>query len=122
MQREAAQLAAQVNTLQQDLDGLRGRIDALEGLGERTVALEKAQQQLIADLGTANQQVTEMQAKVTALDTKVDQQEERTQGREEVLKELIPVFDNLERGQTWTLHGYIIEGELPPDPEPYVAE
>ena len=35
---------------------------------------------------------------------------------------LIAVFDNLEQGQTWTLHGYIIEGELPPDPEPYVAE
>ena len=35
---------------------------------------------------------------------------------------LIAVFDNLEQGQTWTLHGYIIEGGLPPDPEPYVAE
>ena len=35
---------------------------------------------------------------------------------------LIAVFDNLEQGQTWTLHGYIIEGALPPDPEPYVAE
>jgi hypothetical protein len=35
---------------------------------------------------------------------------------------LVAVFDNLSQGQTWTLHGYIIEGELPPDPEPYVAE
>ena len=35
---------------------------------------------------------------------------------------LIAVFDNLEQGASWTLHGYIIEGELPPDPEPYVAE
>ena len=35
---------------------------------------------------------------------------------------LVAVFDNLEQGQTWTLHGYIIEGELPPDPEPFVAE
>lgn len=35
---------------------------------------------------------------------------------------LIAVFDNLSQGQTWTLHGYIIEGELPPDPEPFVAE
>ena len=34
----------------------------------------------------------------------------------------VAVFDNLSQGQTWTLHGYIIEGELPPDPEPYVAE
>jgi len=35
---------------------------------------------------------------------------------------LVAVFDNLEQGQTWTLHGYIIDGELPPDPEPFVAE
>ena len=35
---------------------------------------------------------------------------------------LVAVFDNLEQGQTWTLHGYIIEGELPPGPEPFVAE
>ena len=35
---------------------------------------------------------------------------------------LIAVFDNLEQGQSWTLHGYIIDGELPPDPEPFVAE
>ena len=35
---------------------------------------------------------------------------------------LVAVFDNLEQGQTWTLHGYILEGELPPDPEPFVAE
>ena len=26
---------------------------------------------------------------------------------------LVAVFDNLEQGQTWTLHGYIIDGELP---------
>ena len=35
---------------------------------------------------------------------------------------LIAVFDNLEEGQSWRLHGYIIEGELPPAPEAYVAE
>lgn len=95
MQREAAQLATQVNALQQDLDGLRGRIDALEGLGERTVALEKAQQQLVSDLGTASQQVADMQVKVTALDKKVDQQEERTQRFETFLQELQTLLSNL---------------------------
>jgi len=35
---------------------------------------------------------------------------------------LIAVFDNLSENSTWDLHGYIIDGELPPAPEPYVAE
>ena len=35
---------------------------------------------------------------------------------------LIAVFDNLSAGQTWTLHGYIIDGELTPAPEPFVTE
>ena len=34
---------------------------------------------------------------------------------------LIAVFDNLSQNQTWTLHGYIIEGGLPADPEPMVT-
>ena len=34
---------------------------------------------------------------------------------------LIAVFDNHVAGGTWTLHGYIIEGGLPSDPEPYVG-
>ena len=95
MQREAAQLATLVGTLQQDLDGLRGRVDTLEGLGERTVALEKAQQQLDTDLEAASQQVTDMQAKVTALGKKVTQQEERTQRFETFLKELQALLGNL---------------------------
>ena len=35
---------------------------------------------------------------------------------------LIAVFDNHVANQTWTLHGYIIEGGLPPDPEPMASE
>ena len=35
---------------------------------------------------------------------------------------LIAVFDNLHGNSSWTLHGYIIDGELPPAPEPYVTE
>jgi hypothetical protein len=35
---------------------------------------------------------------------------------------LIAVFDNLDEGGTWTLHGYIIDGELTPAPEPFVTE
>ena len=35
---------------------------------------------------------------------------------------LIAVFRTVTEGSTWDLHGYIIEGELPPAPEPYVAD
>jgi hypothetical protein len=35
---------------------------------------------------------------------------------------LIAVFDNLVEGSGWTLHGYIIEGGLPPDPEPMASD
>ncbi len=70
MQREASQLSAQVDTLQQDLNDLRGRVDLLEGLGDRTVALEMAQEQLAADQETANEQMTALQTDMAALDEK----------------------------------------------------
>jgi len=35
---------------------------------------------------------------------------------------LIAVFQNVTSNSTWDLHGYIIEGELTPAPEPYVTE
>ena len=35
---------------------------------------------------------------------------------------LIAVFQNVTSGGTWDLHGYIIDGELTPAPEPYVTE
>jgi chromosome segregation ATPase len=95
MQREASQLSAQTDTLQQDLDGLRGRVDMLEGLGDRTVALEIAQQQLAADQETASQQVTALQTEIAALNEKVTLQEERTQRFETFLIDLQTMLDNL---------------------------
>jgi hypothetical protein len=35
---------------------------------------------------------------------------------------LVAVFDNHVEGPGWTLHGYIIEGGLPPDPEPLTSQ
>jgi len=88
MQREASQLSAQTDTLQQDLDGLRGRVDIVEGLGDRTVALETAQQQLASDQETASQQVTALQTEIAALNEKVTLQEEQTQRFESFFKDL----------------------------------
>ncbi|MDY6846743.1 MAG: helix-hairpin-helix domain-containing protein [Chloroflexota bacterium] len=95
MQREASQLSTQTDTLQQDLDGLRGRVDTLEGLGDRTVALEAAQQQLAADQETANQQVTALQTEITALNEKVTLQEEQTQRFDTFLKDLQTILIKL---------------------------
>ena len=35
---------------------------------------------------------------------------------------LTAVFQNVTSGSTWDLHGYIIDGELTPAPEPFVTE
>jgi hypothetical protein len=95
MQREVGQLAARADTLQQDLDGLRGRVDMLEGLADRTVALEKAQEQLVADQETTNQQVTALQTELDALSEEIALQGERTQRFETFLKDLQTVLGNL---------------------------
>jgi hypothetical protein len=35
---------------------------------------------------------------------------------------LSAVFNNVTEYGTWTLHGYIIDGELTPEPEPYITD
>jgi uncharacterized protein (DUF3084 family) len=95
MQREASQLSAQMDTFQQDLDGLRERVNMLEGLGERTVALETAQQQLAADQKTVSQQVTALQDEIAALNEKVTLQEEQTQRFETFFKDLQTILIKL---------------------------
>ncbi|HEX7555144.1 MAG TPA: helix-hairpin-helix domain-containing protein [Leptolinea sp.] len=95
LNRELTQLTEQANTMQKDMNGLRVRIDTLEGLGERTVALEKAQTKLAADQKTASQQMTALQAEVTVLTEKVTKQEEQTQRFETFLKDLQTLLGNL---------------------------
>lgn len=88
LQREAAQLAARVETMQQDLTGLRTRVDTLEGLGARMVALEKSQAQLSTDVGAASRAVAGMQAEVGVLQEKASQLDQRTQRFETFLTDL----------------------------------
>lgn len=95
MQREISQLSGRADALQKDLTGLRERVNAFEGLGKRTVALEKNQKQLTADLEIVSQQVSAMQAEVTTLNEKIILQEERTQRFEIFLKDLRTMLDNL---------------------------
>jgi predicted nucleic acid-binding Zn-ribbon protein len=95
MQREAGQLSTQIDAFQQDLDGLRGRVDILEGLGDRTAALEAAQEQLADDLETTRGQVNDLQTEIAALNEKVTLQEEQTQRFETFLKDLQTILIKL---------------------------
>jgi Skp family chaperone for outer membrane proteins len=95
MQREASQLSAQVESFQGDLDGLRERVDILEDMGDRTAALETAQEQLSADLETLRGQVTDLQTEITALNEKITLQEEQTQRFETFFKDLQTILNQL---------------------------
>ena len=95
MQQEADQMTSQLALLQQDLDGLRGRVDTFEGLGERMAMLEKAQEQIAADVQAASLQVTDMEDQVIAINEKLTQQEERTRRFDTFLKELQTLLGSL---------------------------
>ena len=95
MRIEVTALNEQANLIQQDQESLRSRVDTLEGLGERIVTLESEQQQLVADLETASQQVETLQAQFTALSARVNEQEARTLRFEAFLKDLQALLGNL---------------------------
>ena len=95
MQREADQLSAQVETFQGDLDGLRERVDILEDMGDRTAALEAAQEQLAADLETTSGQLSYLETEIAALNDKVTSQEEQTQRFETFFTNLQTILNEL---------------------------
>ena len=95
IQLETDQLNTQMNTIQQNLDGLRTRVDTLEGFGERTVALEKNQESLFDDVNTVNQQISIIQTELSTLNEKVIKQDERTQRFETFLIDLQTLLGNL---------------------------
>ena len=95
MQREADQLSTRIDTFQGDLDGLRGRVDILEDMGDRTAALETAQEQLAADQETLRGQVTDLQAEIAALNDKITSQEEQTQRFTTFLEDLQTILNEL---------------------------
>lgn len=86
--RQTTLLQEQTTELQTDLGTIRSRLVSLEGFGERTVALEKAQQQLFVDVEEAKQMVDSMQDNVTSLSKQVSGQEQRTLRFETFLKDL----------------------------------
>jgi len=69
--RQVDGLSSQVSILQQDLDGLRTRVDNLEGLSGRVSTVEQAAKQLRGDLDAASTQVEQLDQNVSSLQTDV---------------------------------------------------
>lgn len=95
MQREITQIVTQLDSLQENLTGLRTRLNALEGLGERTAELEITQDELVLGLTDTNDKVADMQAQVSDINEKISHFEERAQRFETFLIDLNTLLDNL---------------------------
>ena len=74
LERKAEQLAVQADTLKDELDGVRSRVGTLEGLGDRTIALENEQEALKEELATANKELETMQNEIATLTQEIDEQ------------------------------------------------
>ncbi len=88
LNRQTTLLQEQTSELQQDLGTIRSRLVTLEGFGERTVALEKAQLQIILDVENAKTKVDSMYDTVANLSNQVSEQEQKTARIETFLKDL----------------------------------
>lgn len=71
--RQVEGLSTQASILQQDLDGLRTRVDNLEGLSGRVSTVEQSTQQLRGDLDAAATQVEQLNENVSGLQTEVSE-------------------------------------------------
>ncbi|MCJ7716539.1 MAG: hypothetical protein MUO54_08470 [Anaerolineales bacterium] len=94
-QREITQIATQLDSLQENMNGLRTRLNTLEGLGERTTALEITQEQLVLGLKDTSEKVADMQAEVSNINEKISHFEERAQRFETFLVDLNALLNNL---------------------------
>lgn len=94
-QREASQLNDQVIALQNDLDSLRSRVDILNGLNDRTITLEKSQKELSTSIEAVNQELSDLQDRITNLDDQLSLQEERTGKFEKFLHDLQALLGSL---------------------------
>ncbi len=95
-------LNAQANTLQQDVDGLRTRLDNLEALSGRVNTLEQDTQQLRGDvdsaasqLNTVDQQVQDLSGQVTGLTSDVKDLQTQTGRFQSFLDGLRELLTNL---------------------------
>jgi chromosome segregation ATPase len=95
MQYEFSQISTRADALQNELDGLRERVNLLEGLGERMVVLEKSQVQITADMETTLNQMTELQKELADIKAQITEQDKRTIRFETFLKDLQSMLASL---------------------------
>lgn len=69
--RQVDGLSSQASILQQDLDGLRTRVDNLEGLSGRVSTVEQTAKTLRSDLDAASTQVEQLNQSISGLQTDV---------------------------------------------------
>lgn len=71
LSRDVAGIGAQANTLRQDLDGMRQRLDNLEGLSGRMTSLESVNEAMHTEVEAASKQVDSMRQTVEDMSDQV---------------------------------------------------
>ncbi len=95
MQHDLAQITTQLDSLEENVNGLRTRLNALEGLGERTAELEITMEQLTSGLKDSNDKVAAVQIDMNNQNEKISQIEGRVQIFDTFLNELNNLLGNL---------------------------
>lgn len=87
--------AQRMETLQTDLTTLQSRVDALEGIGARTAALEAAQQDLQDSFTQVQADVQAVQSDVATVQAALDEQAQKTQRFDDFLQGLQGLLNQL---------------------------
>lgn len=95
IRRQVDGLNSQAEILQQDLGGLRTRVDKLEGLSGRVGEVEKATTQLRSDMDEVTASIEQLTTSVTALNTTVEELQSRTSRFEDFLNSLRELLNGL---------------------------
>lgn len=91
----AAAQTAQVETLQTDLVALQSRVDALETIGERTAALENAQQEMVQSVAAVQENMAQLQQDLASLEETVTEQAQETARFSDFLKQLQALLNQI---------------------------
>ena len=95
LRRQVDGLSAQAEFIQQDLNGLRTRVDELEGLSGRVGEVEKAAAQLRSDMNEAASSIEQLTASMAELTTSVEELQSRTNRFENFLNGLRELLSGL---------------------------
>ena len=95
MAQEASHISGDVATLQEDITGLRSRVDTLDGLTDRTMGIEEEQAELAEALNTVTEELTAAQTELDTLEENLSQQDERTLRFEGFLENLQQTLNEL---------------------------